>query len=261
MISKVFDNTDIIAMLEEKMLLLSELKENELVYEPFVKDFKVRFCWSSNEIEGNTLNLEETLNLIEYDEVSSGHTFEECVDAKNLYKAVDRKLDWDTIYTSERWMKECNGYILGSNDPSEYRRLNVYVGSLADSVYYPVNYEIVSQKLKELLVNTDMNKKSITDIVREVALFHIQFWRIYPFERGNGHTGRLIMNQQLINYGLLPIAISKSPRYRNAFNAYVMQKNLSVMENIIFTAELEAVKRARKLIGKYKKGRRIPRKV
>lgn len=59
---------------------------------PFIKDFAYRFCWSSNALEGNTLSLDETICLIDYDEVRSGHTYTEYQEAKNLYKAIKKEM-------------------------------------------------------------------------------------------------------------------------------------------------------------------------
>ena len=42
--------------------------ENPLISQPFTDDFARRFSWSTNAIEGNTLSLEETIAVIDYDE-------------------------------------------------------------------------------------------------------------------------------------------------------------------------------------------------
>ena len=59
-----------------------KLMENPLISQPFVEDFAKRFSWSTNAIEGNTLSLEETIAVIDYDEVRSNHTYSEYTDAK-----------------------------------------------------------------------------------------------------------------------------------------------------------------------------------
>ena len=45
------------------------LQENNMVWEPFMKDMSYRLSWNSNSLEGNTLSLDETINVIEYDSV------------------------------------------------------------------------------------------------------------------------------------------------------------------------------------------------
>ena len=43
------------------------------------------------------------------------------------------------------------------------------------------------------------------DIFSKVAKYHIDFERIHPFEDGNGKTGRLLINYELIKTGRLLI--------------------------------------------------------
>lgn len=57
-------------------------------------------------------------------------------------------------------------------------------------------------------------------IFSSITEYHIRFERIHPFSDGNGRTGRMIMNQQLINNDMLPITIDKTSKYRQAFRAY-----------------------------------------
>ena len=61
----------------------------------FLDDFEKRFCWSNNALEGNTLSLIETVNLLDYDEVQSGHTYSEYQEAKNVYAAIKKYADPD----------------------------------------------------------------------------------------------------------------------------------------------------------------------
>lgn len=79
-------------------LVLPSIKEklnDNLISEPFYKDFKYSFCWSSNAIEGSTLSLDETISLLEYDEVSSAHTFKEYDEAKRLYSAIEKYISFE----------------------------------------------------------------------------------------------------------------------------------------------------------------------
>lgn len=86
-----------------------------------MKDFSLRFCWSSNAIEGNTLNLEETISVIEYDEVRSGHTYTEYQEAKNLYHAIQELLiPFEKKSLTEEWIKKANGLIRGTKLAAHY---------------------------------------------------------------------------------------------------------------------------------------------
>ncbi len=120
----------------------------DLILAPFTKDFSLCFCWSSNAIEGNTLSLDETIAVIEYDEVESGHTFKEYQEAKNMYHAIQELLiPFRKQDITEEWMKKANGIILGTD--GEYRSHTVYIGSVVEAVYYPPSYEEVPKLMKQ----------------------------------------------------------------------------------------------------------------
>lgn len=104
---RLVDNEILINEIVSEMDKIDALKDG-FVRDVFTKDFSYRFCWSSNAIEGNTLTLDETISLIEYDEVKSGHTFSEYQEAKNLFYAIEKMmlpLEEKTI--TEDWIKKC----------------------------------------------------------------------------------------------------------------------------------------------------------
>ncbi len=53
----------------------------------------------------------------------------------------------------------------------------------------------------------------------------------------------MILNQQLINNDLLPIAIDKTSKYRQAFRAYEKNGDTSLLVYLICSKEIEAIKR------------------
>ena len=52
------------------------------------------------------------------------------------------------------------------------------------------------------------------DIFLKVARYHIEFEKIHPFEDGNGRTGRLMINYELLKNDLPPVVISKDDRVK-----------------------------------------------
>ena len=62
--------------------------------------------------------------------------------------------------------------------------------------------------------------KRVCDILKREAIFHIRFERIHPFSDGNGRTGRIIMNHNLLKYGIAPVLITTvmSDDYKECIN-------------------------------------------
>ena len=67
----------------------------------FEQDMRIRLSWNTNSLEGNTLSLEETVEIISYDEVRSGHTYSEYTEAKNSYKAY-QKMNFSQVQEIDR---------------------------------------------------------------------------------------------------------------------------------------------------------------
>ena len=108
----LFDNKNRILQIETQKEEIFKLMENPLISQPFVDDFAKRFSWSTNAIEGNTLSLEETIAVIEYDEVRSNHTYSEYTDAKNAHYAIQKMLlPFAKAVIDEEWIQKANGYI------------------------------------------------------------------------------------------------------------------------------------------------------
>ena len=71
-------------------------------------------------------------------------------------------------------------------------------------------------------------------IITKLAQFHIEFEGIHPFIDGNGRTGRLLVNLELMKAGYPPIDIKFKDRvvYYNAFDDYYEKHRLDVMEKL-----------------------------
>lgn len=248
---ELVNNETLIAEVEQELRELQEIRDSELILGPFTRDFSVRFCWSSNAIEGNTLSLDETTALIDYDEVKAGHTYTEYKDAKNLYQAIQNMLiPFRRQDITENWIKSANGMILG--EQGRYRQSDVYIGSLAEAVYYPPSFKQVPGLMQKFIEKWDhtARESDLSKILWNLAMQHVEFEQIHPFLDGNGRTGRMLLNQELLNFGLLPIAIDPGGKYRQAFQRYERQKDLSLMIRQICHAEAEAVRRMKSLNSK-----------
>ncbi len=250
----LFDNENRISQIETEKDKIFQYMENPLICQPFMEDFARRFSWSTNAIEGNTLSLEETIAIIDYDEVRSNHTYSEYTDAKNSYYAIQKMLlPFNKTKIDETWIKKTNGFIMHTQ--GEYRENTVYIGNLAEAVYYPPEPQDVPALMKKWSREANIEAGTTKETFEKIAVSHIRFERIHPFSDGNGRTGRMIVNQQLINNGFLPVSISPTGKYREAFRRYDKREDISEMIYVLLKSELESFERVRSLALKLSKDR------
>jgi len=95
----------------------------------------------------------------------------------------------------------------------------------------PVQLYLIQPQMERLLANY---AESTKHIVTKLAWIHIEFERVQPFIDGNGRTGRLLVNLELMKAGYPPIDINFTDRlvYYTAFDAYYVRLDLSVMEKL-----------------------------
>ena len=100
------------------------------------------------------------------------------------------------------------------------------------AAHEPVQPYLIESRMKELLSDY---AESDEHIVRKLARFHIEFERIHPFIDGNGRTGRLLVNMELMKAGYPPIDIKFTDRiaYYKAFDAYEDGGDLAAMEVLL----------------------------
>ena len=202
------------------------------------EEFIVEYTYNSNAIEGNTLTLRET------DLVLRGLTIDkktlkdhmEAVGHKEAFEYVC-ELVRDKVPISERVIKQIHYLVLADKkeDRGVYRRVPVRI---MGAYHEPVQPYLIEPKMEQLIrefLESDEN------IVTKLARFHIEFEGIHPFIDGNGRTGRLLVNLELMKAGYPPIDIKFTDRlaYYNAFDEYHVKGKLSTMENL-FAGYIEA---------------------
>ncbi|MBQ7883444.1 MAG: Fic family protein [Phascolarctobacterium sp.] len=195
------------------------------------EEFIVEYTYNSNAIEGNTLTLRET------DLVLRGLTIDkkplkdhmEAVGHKEAFEFVS-ELVKNNIPISESIIKQIHYLVLADKkeDRGVYRRVPVRI---MGAYHEPVQPYLIEVKMEQLLREF---AESTEHIVTKLARFHIEFEGIHPFIDGNGRTGRLLVNLELMKAGYPPIDIKFTDRitYYNAFDEYHVKHNLSAMENL-----------------------------
>ena len=98
----------------------------------------------------------------------------------------------------------------------------------------PVQPYLIEPKMTDLLAKNEERKK-IMSVIERIALFHLEFEGIHPFIDGNGRTGRLILNLELIRGGFPPINVkfTDRKRYYDAFDAFYRDGDAGAMIDLI----------------------------
>lgn len=224
----------------ESLLTIIDNKKKELdskrpltqgEIERLTEEFIVEYTYNSNAIEGNTLTLRET------DMVLRGLTIDkkplkdhmEAVGHKEAFDFV-RDLVKDNIPISECIIKQIHYLVLADKkeDRGVYRRVPVRI---MGAKHEPVQPYLIQPQMEQLL---EKYRNSTEHIIPKLARFHIEFEGIHPFIDGNGRTGRLLVNLELMKAGYPPIDIKFADRiaYYNAFDEYHGNHNLGAMEKL-----------------------------
>ncbi|MBQ9832357.1 MAG: Fic family protein [Clostridia bacterium] len=195
------------------------------------EEFIVEYTYNSNAIEGNTLTLRETDLVLRGLTIARKPLKEhmEAVGHKEAFEFVS-ELVKDSVPISESIIKQIHYLVLADKkeDRGVYRRVPVRI---MGAQHEPVQPYLIEPKMKQLLRDF---AESTEHIVTRLARFHIEFEGIHPFIDGNGRTGRLLVNLELMKAGYPPIDIKFADRiaYYNAFDEYYVKRNLSAMEKL-----------------------------
>ncbi len=196
--------------------------------------FMVEFTYNSNAIEGNTLTLKETAMVLEGITIDQKPLKDhlEAVGHRDAFLYIEDIAKQD-VPLSEFVIKNIHSLVL-MNQPEDkgvFRRIPVrIVGAYTE----PVQPYLIEPKLTELLAVNEERKETM-GLIERIARFHLEFEGIHPFIDGNGRTGRLIMNLDLIRNGYPPINVKFTDRrkYYDAFDAYYRDGSADAMIDLI----------------------------
>lgn len=205
--------------------------------------FLVEHTYNSNAIEGNTLTLQETALVLQGVTIDKKPLKDhlEAVGYKEAFQYIEELAKQDKDL-SEYDIKSIHNLVLADRpeDRGTFRRVNVRI---AGALTNPVQPYLIEPKIEELLNNYKVWSESM-HIVERVAIFHLQFESIHPFIDGNGRTGKLIMNLQLIKEGLPAINIKFADRrkYYDAFDEYSRTGSTEAMINLVGEAVISRLR-------------------
>lgn len=200
-----------------------------LTNKQYLEDFVTRSTYHSNAIEGSTLTYAETYAILYND-----NSFKiEGKEPREIYEAINHKIALELIFKflkeentiiTEKLIKEVNETINRNiKDTTGYRKVQVFIRG---SEHIPPKPEQVPKLMNYFVYNYNNDEN---DIYTKIANYHIQFESIHPFEDGNGRTGRLLMNYELLKNNLPPVVISKDDRVK--YFEFLRNKDVQGMAN------------------------------
>lgn len=207
-------------------------------------ELNILSSYYSNAIEGNTFTYDETRLLIKDGVVSSARTLRENEDIigyslafNSLYESIKQN---ESI--SEDFVKRLHALVMrGDEYAGKYRDAQVYIGNAIEISYVAPSSSLVAELMlqyvfgvqsdieKNLHLISNANEQKWIELFTSISSHHIEFERIHPFFDGNGRTGRLLLNYELLRYGLLPINITPElrARYSATFGRYEKKEKYS----------------------------------
>jgi len=219
------------------------------------EDFMIKYTYDSNAIEGSTLTHDETYIVIKEGVTVSGKPLKDHLDAvghRDAYYYIEdlvkgkKSLDENVIKKIHYF-----AFMSGGEERGVYRDVQNYVG-----FFTPCPPAEVSHRMSDLIHKYN-NDYCNMHVIERAAVFHLAFEAIHPFVDGNGRTGRLLLNFELMKNGLPPINVKFTDKlkYLSAFS-FFHDNNENPKEMIKLVYEY-SVQELNRYVGIYKEASRL----
>lgn len=212
------------------------------------EEFLIEFTYNSNAIEGNTLTLKETALVLEGITIDQKPLKDhlEAVGHRDAFLYIEQFMK-NNVPFSERMIKEIHSLVLMDKpqDKGIYRRVPV---KIMGAYHEPPQPYLVPIQMEQLVSEFAKFKRHPLELA---ALFHLKFEGIHPFIDGNGRTGRLLLNFNLMQngYPTINVKFTDRKRYYEAFDAYYRDSTAIPMIQMIAEYVQEQLDRYLELLG------------
>lgn len=197
----------------------------------------LEWTYHSNAIEGNTLTLRETKVVLEGITVG-GKSLREHFEATNHRDAIHyvESVVAQREPLSEWLIRNIHRLVLKGIDEEEagrYRHENVVIAGASTT---PPDFLHLPQEMGQLIAWSERSSSMHT--VKRSAELHTRFVKIHPFVDGNGRTGRLLMNFELMKAGYPPAIIQKEERlaYYEALDVACLNEDYGAITELVAAA-------------------------
>ncbi len=193
-----------ISKLHQMRALLNQYRPlNQATMQSIQADLMLKYNQQSNAIEGNSLDIFETRVLLENGITANGKPFKDHLDIINHQEAIGYLIDLvkENAPLTEQTIKNFHYLLLQKTDnvreAGSYRTMPV---TISGAEHQPPQPYLVNPLMEELIRWNSENSDRLEPIER-IAILHNKFVAIHPFIDGNGRTGRLLMNLELMKAG------------------------------------------------------------
>ncbi len=232
--------------------LLNRIKKNfsgeyskfpETAKQKYLESFLIKFTYNTNRIEGSTLTLRDTANLLNEGISPKNKPIKDIKEAEShkklFYLMLDYKKDLNLnviLYWHKILLQDVDEEIAG-----KIRNHQVAIAGTTVQLPYPSELNVFLEEFFKWY-NKSKNKLHPVELA---ALAHLKFVSIHPFTDGNGRISRIIMNFVLnkSKFPMLDISYSNRSSYYTA-----LERSQKTGKEYIFVQYL-----IKKYIKEYKK--------
>ena len=196
--------------------------------------FSVKFTYSTQKIEGSSLSLKDTSNLIERGITPSEKPINDVVEAEEHNKVFYEMLSHQkglSLQVVLYWHKR----LFGKTKPDVAGMIRNHQVGISLSKYTSPMPSELDFLIKEFFDWYNKSKSKLNS-VELAALVHLKWVTIHPFSDGNGRISRLMMNFVLHKhrYPMLDIPYTKRNSYYTALERSQIKKDDSPFLNWFF---------------------------
>ncbi|MBI4141017.1 Fic family protein [Candidatus Woesearchaeota archaeon] len=208
-----------------KQAFIQEVKQTPMSSrEEEIKKFSIHFTYDTQRIEGSTLSLRETADLLERGITPKAKPIRDVKEAEAHKALFDEMLKTKkdlsyqlVLYWHKKLLNDTKQDIAG--------KIRQHQVAMSGSKFLPPSPVEVYPLLQDFFKWYNQNKLKLNPVIL-AALVHLKFVTIHPFGDGNGRISRILMNFVLHkkNYPLLNIHYEGRAGYYTALERAQIKK-------------------------------------
>lgn len=195
------------------------------IKEKILEQFGIKFTYNTNRIEGSTLSLKNTLDVIKEGIIPKMKPIRDIKETEAHYKLFlkiiteKQKINYNVVL-------DWHHYLFKETKPDIAGQIRSYAVYITGSKFVPPSPAEVYPEFKDFFKWYEKSKDRLDPVVL-AALVHLKFVTVHPFGDGNGRISRLLMNCVLNNkkYPLYNIDYIDRRSYYDALEKTQMKKD------------------------------------